>query len=303
MRRHSESGFALVAIAALLIVAAIIAASLLLKKDNAQVWETKTDTKAQMQTIEDALIGFQRANHRLPCAAPVNAAADAASFGTEGANCAASGGISGITRVDIGGGVMIRIGALPVRTLGLGANLAADAWANRFSYVVMERLTDPYQFSDVAGSLQLQDANASVLVTDGAFAVISHGADGKGAFSAKTGAATAACTASAGRDQENCDNDAVFIATSSNPEAGAGFYDDAITLKARDVQATGMNIPCYTPRTPSPYAWTGGCSASFVQALHGATQTITDATVPNTGSADVRCENGAFVVVSESCTP
>ena len=64
--------------------------------------------------------------------------------------------------------------------------------------------------------------------------VLSHGADGKGAYS-YGGRLNTACASADGYDQENCDGDAVFVKADKGTQAfnnvpGAQFFDDAFTI-------------------------------------------------------------------------
>lgn len=300
---HHQNGFALLAIAGLLIAASIAAGVLLMQQDRKQTWDVKLDSQANVKAASDGVLRFQRGMHHAPCPAPMNALPDTAGFGVAVANCASGAPLTGTWRVDVGGGVFLRMGALPTRTLGLNDEASLDAYGNRLTYGVLERATDIFQFSGTTGTLRLNDETGTAIISDGAMVLIAHGRDAKGAYSGKTGIMPVACTASAGRDQENCDNDdGVFLRASSNHEESAAFFDDSIEMLPVDMTARGTNRPCAPPDTASPFSW-GACSATFTNAAHGSAQTLTDSVAPNTGSADVTCDNAQWVLGTNSCNP
>lgn len=299
---RNTAGFTLLSmLAVLVVVAALLAVTMLGSKDREATWQPQLTGKTNLESITANLVQFQRTHHRLPCPAPMNALPDSAGYGIEGSNCAAGAPIAGITRIDIGGGIYARIGALPVRTLGLGTDGASDGYGNRLTFVVTERLTDPYQFSDTTGALRLQDAAATPILTDGAFALISHGRDGKGATSHKSGVTGIACLSADGKDRENCNDDGLFTTATAVAEAGPDHFDDILTVKPIDQQSIGINIPCYPPRTPTPHPWGGNCYGSFTNMLHGAAQTLTNSAVGYSGTADVTCNNGSLTTTSFTC--
>lgn len=301
MNKTSQSGFALLALAGVLIAASLAIATFMMSKDRQQTWQPNIESKEKLERIKDALVQYQRAHHKLPCPAPINQLPDSINYGVEALNCAAVPVISGLTRVDIGGGIFIRIGSLPIKALGLDSDFAIDNWNNRISYVVMEQLTDPFQFSTTPGLLELNDTLGASIIPNGAFALISHGKDGGGAVGLKTGLIGKACSTSSTRDQENCDNDKQFIRGDSVFEEGANYFDDIIEIGTVDAQATGINKPCMPPNPASPYGWGTGCSGPYTNILHGASQTIVNTAALLSGQADVVCNNGAFTLGANTC--
>jgi hypothetical protein len=271
-----------------------------MKRDRQETFEPMVNTKAQLEEVAEVLVKYQRANHRLPCPAPLNQLPDSINFGVEGINCHLGGAIAGISRIDLGGGVFARAGTLPLRTLGLESGFGGDKWNNRLSYIVLERLTDPFQFTTALGGLRLQDSSGTAMTTLGAYALISHGRDGKGAVPMK-GTSARSCTLKPGRDQENCDADGVFVTTMFTPTEGTDYFDDFIIVREKDAQANGMNRPCQPPTPATPVTFGSGCAGPYVNAVHGDSQTINNTVPEHTGSANVTCNNGSFVINSQSC--
>lgn len=299
--KRLQRGFTLLAMSGVLIAASLATATLLVSQDNKQTWEPKLESSFQLKEVEKFLVSFQRQNHRLPCPAPVNHAPDSVGYGIEGANCALGGAISGITRINSGGAI-IRIGVLPVRTLGVPSKIANDAWGSRITYAVVEQLTDPYQFSEGPFTgMRVNNAAGTALTTNAAFIMLSHGAKAEGGYSAKSGLQIGSCGAAQGLDQQNCNNDHIFVQAETNPVEGASFSDDNLIFRTVDAQAKAINKPCYAPSTPTP-SWGASCSGPFVNTLHLGTQTIGNTTAEYSGSANVTCNNGVFTIDSSTCT-
>lgn len=192
--------------------------------------------KAVQQKIEDiesALGRFQAINGRYPCPARLNAQPDTSMFGVEvSANCSsASSSPSTTIRASGTGGRMVRIGAVPVRTLNLPDDYATDPWAMRILYGVTEMLTSPGTFAQNMGAYSIVDSAGNSVITppgSGHYAIISVGPDSLGTFTAQ-GAAGPACI-TARLDGENCNHDATLRATVLYSTAtGNTHYDDYMT--------------------------------------------------------------------------
>jgi len=165
------------------------------------------------------------------------------------------------------------IGTLPYVDLGIALNDSVDGWGNRLTYAVTYYLTDLTKFNSVngianqgvIGQENYNSLNDSIVPTpntgmpNGASAInaymlalVSHGPDGKGAWNYQgkrpvpcdmtpidKGVAGASPT-STGRDNENCNGDAIFLAngigSSDTVHAltslvhGSHFYDDAFVM-------------------------------------------------------------------------
>ncbi len=186
--KRNQRGLSLVIVAVLLVIIGVAAGTVLMREETEAVWNPRTGSHTNLERIQQALIDYQRTNHRLPCVAPRNVLPNAAGYAEELTNCAAGAAATGGTvRLDIGGGVHVRIGALPTKTLGLTETSGEDEWKNRILYAVTEALTDPYQFTTGSGVIRVNDAAGTAKLTNAAFVVLSHGADGKGGYGAKAG--------------------------------------------------------------------------------------------------------------------
>ena len=119
------------------------------------------------------------------------------------------------------------IGALPFRTLGLSENEGLDAYKQQYTYAVTAGNTGYAQYNTYSGTVNAED-HAGGSSDQVRFVIVSHGPSGVGAY-LDTGAQPVACGASAGRDNENCDGDDVFVTETQSARrdaAGGGFYDD-----------------------------------------------------------------------------
>lgn len=212
---HRARGFSLVELAVALVVVALVLGGLLTLTAAHGAAQRVRDTERMLAQAREALLGFAAANGRLPCPAQPTLAAGAPGAGVERPPTA-----TGCT----GGPV----GVLPWATLGLPE---LDAWGRRFTYrvsalhsrTVIVRpptlfgcATPPpvaptqaaFALCSPGDNLVRVSAAGAALVNDAPAVLVSHGANGFGAF-LPSGAALAA---SADVDeQENGDNDNVAV--------------------------------------------------------------------------------------------
>ncbi len=203
-------------------------------------------TKDRVAEAKKALMEYFAVNGRLPCAARFSAAPNTANYGVE-VDCTAV--VADTTRV----GGNLRIGALPVRTLGLRDSAMGDEYGNRLLYAVSEDFTNAGTVAAGTGRITMRDGGGNAIATAGtnnagAFVVFSTGPDGKGGYRLQTGAARGGCTG--GLDTENCNGDAVFRdAKFNNATGAAAFYDDMLawapkylmTVSASSTAAAGTS--------------------------------------------------------------
>lgn len=234
-----RSGFTLIELSVGLVILSILAAGALTVGSVVVQQQQLTSSKQRVEDAKKALTDYFIVNGRLPCPASRTLSSTNSSFGVE-VNCAASGAApAGTARVNSGGGFtgaaytagVARIGALPVRTLGLSDSAMSDEYGNRLIYVMTERFADSSNIDTAQGAITVQDSGGNDIATGATnngvvFLVFSTGSDGKGGSRYTTGAATPT-TCSGGLDAENCDDDIVFRDTRFNNGTGAAsFYDD-----------------------------------------------------------------------------
>lgn len=235
----TKSGFTLIEMSIVLIVISLILGGVL-KTVGVQRQQLKRDeTRQQLETIKEALIGFSLTNGRLPCP-------DTGIDGLEDFDAGAAPG----TLVDCDS----EEGLLPHVDIGIGNS---DIWGNRLLYRVtglgVDSFADeaPSQVGDpiatnssfsvdstsanpALGNIRVEDEAAASIATDVPAIVISLG---------ENGARQAACGAGlSAREQENCDGDTTFVDSFYSNVAGQE-YDDLVIwipltiLKARMIEA------------------------------------------------------------------
>lgn len=175
-------------------------------------------TQVRLEAVQEALETYYRRNgNRYPCPADPTEPLDTPRFGREAsANCA-FGLPDGTQRVPGRAGRFVRIGALPVRDLGLSDAYTVDKWGHKLIYAVTENYataTPPASNSD-EGAIKIEDAvgnDATSQPENVIYTVLTHGPDKRGAYTL-SGQQPIPCPA-AGLAAENCDgNDATFVNT------------------------------------------------------------------------------------------
>lgn len=292
-----EQGFGLVWIAILLLLVGGIASTVMMRQENNAVWEPKTSAQENLTAVAEALAAYQRANHKLPCAAPLSAKPSDAGYAISVTDCNVAS--SGNT---VAAGY--HIGALPSRTLGLPDRASEDKWGNKLTYAVTIALTNPFSFTTGSGNMTVLGKTPRA---DAAYVVITHGPDGKGAFTSKAGLLAKTCASVVGADQENCDNDATFLDANSENTAGTSFYDDQILAAAVDTTAQQQNKPC-SIATSGNAVWDGGqCINSAWDTaptglLHGESRSIGETNSADAdGTVTITCNNAVLDYSGGAC--
>lgn len=122
-------------------------------------------------------------------------------------------------------------GSVPTRTLGIPDDMMLDEWGNRFTYVVTSSLASGMTVFDTNNGVLKVTNDAGQVFENLHYMVISHGPDGKGAFTAN-GVPGIACPAGVGvpADKENCDLDRTFIDTGFGIDVGTGKEEGDLLL-------------------------------------------------------------------------
>ena len=237
-------------------------------------------TNNNIAAAKAALDSYYLRNGHFPCAAPRNVAVDTPGFGVAAADCSVpqpgTVEVSGRTPKDdtsgTGASARIRIGAVPVRTLGLPDGTAVDGWNHLFTYAITESYTTaPKDLSH--GAIYVVDSkNNSSTAVPGIAVYVVAGAnpDGTGAYNLN-GTLLAPCPPTkAGTTGNNCDDKGVFlsstqqasqgvravenaialVATACSPKASTAgnlgnisfFVDNSGSMNSRDITSTGGNI-------------------------------------------------------------
>lgn len=245
-------------------------------------------TQKRMKAIDNALMQFRTANDRLPCPADLTIAVGAANFGVEGATpgtCtggtpSANHSAAGITNTS----ATAAEGAVPVVTLGLPNDDMVDGWGNRFRYAVDIRMTALGAFPGSSlctaiGAITVNDASGVARTTGAIYALISHGPNGHGAYTA--GGVTTTSGSKSADELTNCHCTSAGVYNSAYaplyvqklPQYDSGqtgnplyYFDDLVSYKERWQMRTDWDaVSC---STGSKYIWVTDGDTSRIQAFN-----------------------------------
>lgn len=144
-------GFTLVELTIVLVIVALLTSGMIISFSTQKDINDSSDTLRQLNTINDALLGFAATNQRLPC--PAAASSNGLEQFCESATtCAAP-----TTVVQPHGRCSVPFaGFLPAATLGIsptdGNGFAVDRWNNRIRYAVTQRAAGAIEFPFTAAS-------------------------------------------------------------------------------------------------------------------------------------------------------
>jgi type II secretory pathway pseudopilin PulG len=217
--RHSA--FSILELSVVLVIIALVVGFGITGGQNAIEGTDRLTTQNRLKTIQAALDNYAALNGYLPCPANRNLTPSSASFGVEarsGMYCTTGGDLKELPAA----APSIYVGGVPTRTLGLPDAYAADAWSNKFTYVVGKYhvgessayLNNDGPITILYGNLISYYKVTTARPTGGAttgtagaaatYAVISHGPNGKGAYPLNGTAVGVTCEGN-GVDVLNCD--------------------------------------------------------------------------------------------------
>lgn len=272
-KQHSQSGFTLIELSAVLVIAGLVVAGLGSAYNQWLKKEAQDTTTENVGYAVHALTTYRDLYGHYPCPASLTASMDSPTIGTTptevvygvSTDCTATTGDfaldTGVTKAGIARRTstnaavfayynrdtktnvpqkpIIRVGALPYRTLNLTEDQAYDGYRNRLFYAVTEQLTDRAIFDALGGGITIlneQDASAIDPAHSGHFIIFSAGENGLGAYT--TGGttrepcpSTKSAAGSERLEQENCNfaEDTVFrTAQKATAEGTRGGSDDVV---------------------------------------------------------------------------
>lgn len=282
-RKHHKSklaqaGFTLIEVAvALMIIGLVLGSVAEIYKQWVRYEQTET-TRLNVQNAVNAITAYRDIYGRYPCPAPLTASRHDPEVGSAGdaiygvsTDCtvttgdyALGAGITqaGIARVNstdvatyaykdidnptappVSMPPVVRIGALPFRTLNLDEDQSYDGYRNKIFYAVTEQLTNRALFDPSGGGISIiNDTDNSAIYPPGSahFIIFSAGEDGAGAFS--QGDTRLPCTG-AGQQGDNCsiEADTVFriAERGTSGDGTAKQFDDVVAY------ATHKDVPLW----------------------------------------------------------
>ncbi len=220
-RKHKhQSGFAIILVMVLLVVAGGVAATMMARQDNETVWAPIKGTQHQLASIQEALIAYQRQNHALPAPAlrtlegvtvpgarlhvdatevfnaitnPETGVPDEVGDVFEGggkvATPSSSGGVAYVSNSNKPldePHTIVLVGAIPCETLGLRRDCAEDRNGRLLTYAVTRDATDPDKFETAEGAIKIENAAHEVVAENVSFVVLAQGKAAHGAWNAKS---------------------------------------------------------------------------------------------------------------------
>ncbi|TAE34498.1 MAG: hypothetical protein EAY65_02415 [Alphaproteobacteria bacterium] len=242
---------------------ALLMASLLGDASQKRQEKTYLSTQTRMEKIAKSLQFYAQFHDYLPCPASREVPLNSANFGRSSTKCQTpSVTLDGTQMIpNVVGSpdqYQLIVGMVPVRELGLKDDDAFDSWKRRITYIMIRstgvypngyRSYSPWQMNDYPVICKLPNnipvntppsdlpviCNAPNNIASGtspsnlpAFILISHGIDGKGAFT-QAGTLFRACAAS--YDSENCDDDKLLLLSplvANVAETHANYYHDIL---------------------------------------------------------------------------
>ncbi len=284
--RNNPRGFTLTELSVVLvIIALLVGMSIGATQPILQQARINVTTK-KMAAIEQALLKFSAANGRIPCPADLTLTQGSANYGQEAGYSVGGVGTgecqhnltpaANFATATTGGTAE---GGVPTATLNLPNDFMYDGWGHKFRYVVDPTYTLSTQHSawpipsyisctSSSTGITINDESGAARTQKAIYAIISHGANGHGAYTASGTTFNAGSLAT--DEQANCHCDATGAHTGGattlssatyvqkDPQYQSGqaskplyYFDDIVTYKENWQMQTASNL------APSscPYLW------------------------------------------------
>jgi prepilin-type N-terminal cleavage/methylation domain-containing protein len=275
-----SSGFTLLELSIVLAIIALVTSMAVTAGISVVETARLTATQMKMKAIDDALMQYRASNDRLPCPGDLTITPGSAYYGLE-AGAGTASAIGAGTGVCTGTGMLPQAnftgagatntfqtaaeGAIPAVTLGLSTDFMLDGWGNRFRYAVDISYTANAAFAGanigcVNGAVGVNDANGNARSTGSIYALISHGANGHGAYTSN-GVVVNAGSVNA-NEQTNCHCNSSTAATSYAPT----YVQMQQTLDPSNALDNFDDLVSYKERWQMQTTWdkTGGCQYVYV---------------------------------------
>lgn len=242
--RTGQRGFSLLELSIVLIIVGTLTALGVTAGINQIESSRRSQTAEKMAKINEALLIFRKANDRIPCPASLTLASDNANFAVEAANPGICTGGTPAANFSASGVVE---GTVPAKALGLPDEFVFDGWGNRIKYAVNRAFTAAAGFSDnpineTCVGVQINDAAGGVRSSGAAYLLLSHGANGHGAYTRAGGAKNTGSTNTDELQNCNCDNTGAATAyngtyvqkdLAQNAATATDKFDDIVFFRER----------------------------------------------------------------------
>jgi len=183
-------GFTLIELTVVLtIISVMVGGSLVLLVTSTQQ-AAFNSTVATMDAIEKALLNYSAAFSRIPCPSSLTALSGSASYGIEAGTTAGGVGtgecVTGMTPAANyeAASSGAEEGGVPTRALRLPDSYMYDGWGHRLRYAVNPAytVTTAAQCPTASRAITVNDSTGTARSTAAIYAIISHGANGHGAY-------------------------------------------------------------------------------------------------------------------------
>lgn len=229
-----QKGFSLIEMAIVLFIVALLLGGLLPTVSSQLEQQKRTETKKQLDEIQQALIGFAYANGRFPCPALGTIPNEQANAGQENLKPATAGPTLECANAQ---------GVLPWAALGISET---DAWGRRFTYRVTLKFADAIELatnpipctlatlpvsppfasfalcSNADITVRTASIGGTILASTIPAAIVSHGTNGLGGY-LPTGIQILPVPAANVDEKENSDIDSDFVSHANSPT-----FDDMV---------------------------------------------------------------------------
>lgn len=211
---QKNSGFTLIELTIVVVVMALLIAFFFQGANTARIYYDYDQTEATINEVTESLHAFAQRYGRYPCPADRTASYNSAEFGREIIDCQSRSDSAAMTVTPNTHGTNVLIGGLPVRSLNLPDEAMYDGFNAQLVYAVS---VGHVSAADDYDTLINTPGAITMIAEDGLdpisetmqFAVLSLGADQRGAFGRDNGTEIELCAPNT-QDAENCDGDAVF---------------------------------------------------------------------------------------------
>lgn len=255
MSRTQQSGFSLLELAIAIMITGILFASGSQVYDNYRQKKHIHETQAKIDVLTEAFSRYYSFYGHYPCPAIRTDAPGAPTFGvaTDCTTAAPAGTATSSRSVDHDNNPLtpnitltMRTGSIPFVALRDGlsdpvmgynfysssypisARDTLDAYGNRFTYTLTES-QGTYDYLEELGGVVIRDEFGNVLTNNGDYIIISHGKDGKGAYTLNGTLTNTPCTGTQ-IDVENCDDDFDFV-DSLQYDSTTAYFDDQLIYR------------------------------------------------------------------------
>lgn len=212
----SRSGFTLIELGIVVAIISIMLGGILSVANQKIRLAKQQELQIKLDSIENALKTFRKANGYLPCPGDLTEQTDGTDFGRQAAVPGTCTGGSPTANFDDSAETVA--GSVPVRDINLPDSYAFDPWGGYIMYAVDIRATSASTFtinklsdtSDI-GSMTVLDAEGGNRTTVAIAVLVSFGPNGHGAY--QVGGSRKFVGSTNAEEQENCDCDATSADT------------------------------------------------------------------------------------------